>query len=189
MPFEMGGPKRTVARKVGRRMLGVCAVLAAIALPGAPGAQAYAAAGRTVAFSGHYSGTVALLIDNGSVTISSVRGTGTGTLVGASSVLGSGTATSSSQCNDPFTGTGTITGPKAKIDLTVVQSKSTGCSSGTSGPVTVTFNGVAKVTGGSGAAAGASGSLKFHGSTKLGGTSGSQDGPYTVTLTGKLTVK
>jgi hypothetical protein len=55
--------------------------------------------------------------------------------------------------------------------------------------VTVTFRGVAVATGGVGAASGASGSLKFKGTLKLGGTSGSQDGSFTVALSGTLTVK
>jgi len=41
-------------------------------------------AAKTVLFSGHYHGVASLLIDNGAVTISSVAGTGTGTLLGAS---------------------------------------------------------------------------------------------------------
>jgi hypothetical protein len=143
---------------------------------------------KTVPFSGHYRGTASLLIDNGSVTISSVAGKGTGSLVGNSTVIGKGSASSSAQC-DPFTGTGSITGAGAKLILRVVQTKSSGCSSGESGPVTVTFTGLALVTGGSGKAAGASGTLKFNGTLKLGGVSGSQNGPYAVTLTGNLKVK
>lgn len=143
---------------------------------------------KVVAFSGHYQGEASLLIDNGSVTISSVTGKGTGTLVGASKILGKGSGSAAAQC-DPFTGTGTITGAGAKLALTVVQSKSSGCSSGQSGPVTVTFTGLALVTGGSGKAGGASGSLKFNGTLKLGGTSGSQNGSYTVALRGNLKLK
>jgi hypothetical protein len=79
-------------------------------------------------------------------------------------------------------------GAAAKIDLTVTQSKSTGCSSGESGPVSVAFHGVAVATGGTGATAGAKGTLKFSGTLKIGGTSGSQNGPYTVTLSGTLKV-
>lgn len=139
-------------------------------------------------FSGHYKGNASLLINNGAVTIPSVSGKGTGTLVGASTVTGKGSSSSSAQC-DPFTGTGSIVGAAAKIALNVIESKSSGCSSGESGPVTVTFTGLAVVTGGSGKASGARGSLKFDGTLKLGGTSGSQDGSYTVALNGKLTFK
>jgi len=141
-----------------------------------------------VAFAGQYKGNAALLINNGSVTINSVTGKGTGTLVGASTVEGQGSSSSSAQC-DPFTGTGALTGASAKITLKVIESKSSGCSSGESGPVTVTFNGVAVATGGTGKAKGASGSLKFKGTLNLAGTSGSQNGQYKVTLNGKLTVK
>jgi len=146
------------------------------------------AGGKVISFSGHYSGTTSLLINNGVVTISSVHGTGSGTIVGASTVTGSGGASASAQC-DPFEGTGAITGKQAKIDLTVLKSSSQGCSSGESGPVTVKISGTAKATGGTGKAAGASGMLKFTGSVNLKGTSGSQMGTFTATLTGKLSVK
>ena len=120
-----------------------------------------------MSFSGRYQGNAALLIDNGNVTISSVTGKGKGTLVGASTITGKGSSSSSAQC-DPFTGTGSITGAAAKLNLKVVESKSSGCSSGESGPVTVTFTGLAQVTGGTAKASGASGSLKFNGTLKLG---------------------
>jgi hypothetical protein len=145
-------------------------------------------AAKVVPFSGHYKGKAALLINNGAVTISSVTGKGTGSLVGASTITGKGSGASTAQC-DPFTGTGSIIGAAAKLSLHVVESKSSGCSSGQSGPVTVTFTGLAVVTGGSGKAGGASGNLKFNGSLKLGGTSGSQNGSYTVALTGNLKIK
>jgi hypothetical protein len=149
--------------------------------------QANTARAKVVAFTGRYKGDASLLINNGAVTISSVTGKGTGTLVGPSTIIGKGSSSSTAQC-DPFTGTGSITGASAKLSLHVVESKSTGCSSGESGPVTVTFSGLAVVTGGSAKASGASGSLKFNGTLKLGGTSGSQNGSYSVVLTGKLTV-
>jgi hypothetical protein len=143
---------------------------------------------KTVVFSGHYHGDASLLINNGSVTISSVAGKGTGTILGASTVVGKGSSSASAQC-DPFTGKGSLTGSKGKIDLTVTESKSSGCSSGESGPITVTFQGVAVATGGTGTASGATGSLNFKGKLSLANTSGTQNGPYTVTLSGKLKVK
>ena len=171
----------------------VFAVLVAVVTTGlftSPALAAAAAKTKTVAFSGHYSGTVSLLINNSEVMISSVTGTGTGTpsLVGASSVAGTGSASATAQC-DPFSGTGSITGAASKITLIATKSSSTGCSSGESGPVTVTFSGVAKITGASGTAKGATGSLHFKGSFKLSNTSGSQSGPFSVTLSGKLKVK
>ena len=146
------------------------------------------AASKKVAFSGHYSGTVDLLINNGSVTISSVRGKGTATLVGASSILGTGSASASAQC-DPFGGLGSISGKTGTIKLSVASSTSQGCSSGESGPVTITFHGTAKATGGTGEASGATGTLKFNGTTKLGGTSGRQNGSFSATISGELAVR
>ena len=145
---------------------------------------------KTVSFSGHYTGTASLLIDNGAVTISSVSGSGTGTpsIIGASKISGRGSGTASALC-DPFGGSGTMTGSKAKMTFTVTRSSAKGCASAESGPVTVTFSGTGKVTGGTGKAAGASGTLHFGGSMKLGGTSGSQSGSFTATVSGKLTVK
>jgi len=144
---------------------------------------------ETVAFSSSYSGKASLLINNGKATIPSITGSGKNSLFGASKVSGSGSAAASEQC-DPFGGKGSIAAGANKIMFTVTQSSSQqGCANGESGPVTVTFHGVAVATGGKGKGNGAAGSLKFHGSLKLGGTSGSQDGSFTVTLSGTLTVK
>jgi hypothetical protein len=178
-------PSRRRARAWGAAVASVALCAGVFASP----AVASASAGKVVAFSGHYTGKAALLISNGNVTISSVKGTGKGTLVGTSSVLGSGAASAAAQC-DPFTGTGSITGTGGKITLVVTKSTTTqGCSNGESGPVTVTFQGVAKATGGTGKTKAASGSLKFHGTLQLGNTSGAQTGSFSVTLTGKLSVK
>ena len=144
---------------------------------------------KHVTFSSSYIGKASLLINNGQATISSVTGSGKNSLFGASKVSGSGSAAASQQC-DPFGGKGSIAGGANKIMFTVIRSSSQqGCANGDSGPVTVTFHGVAVATGGVGAAKGASGSLKFKGTLKLGGTSGSQDGSFTVTLSGTLSVK
>lgn len=160
------------------------AATAAMVLP--PSAIA-AARPRTVAFAGRYNGTAALLINNGTATISAVQGSGTGTatLVGKSTIKGSGSASASALC-DPFAGKGAIIGTGGTINFTVANSTSKGCSSGESGPVTVSFKGIAKATGGTGKDKGASGSLVFKGTLKLGGTSGSQSGSFTVTLHGRL---
>lgn len=167
------------------------AVMLAVAAAGPFSGSAFAstpAGTKTIPFTGQYTGTASLLIDNGVVTISSIKGKGKGSLVGNSSVLGSGSASSSAQC-DPFGGTGSIAGASSKINFSVAKSTSQGCSNGQSGPVTVTFSGVAKALGGTGNASGAQGSLKFKGSLKLANTSGHQSGSFSVTLSGKLTVK
>ncbi|MGO8860822.1 MAG: hypothetical protein ACLP1E_06305 [Acidimicrobiales bacterium] len=167
------------------------AVLVAILSTGLLAGPVFSAvpATKKVTFSSSYTGKASLLINNGQATISSVTGSGKNSLFGASKVSGSGSAAASQQC-DPFGGKGSIAGGANKILFTVTRSSSQqGCANGDSGPVTVTFHGVAMATGGVGAASGASGSLKFKGTLKLGGTSGSQDGSFTVTLSGTLSVK
>jgi len=178
---------RNVNSAASLRVLSV--LLAALAI-GICAGPAYAAkAPKTVSFSGHYSGTASLLIDNGSVSITSISGKGasTSSIMGASTISGHGSASASAQC-DPFQGTGTMLGAKSRITFAVSSSTATGCSSGESGPITVTFHGTAKATGGTGSAKGAAGSLHFSGSLKLGNTSGSQSGAFTVTLSGKLSI-
>ncbi len=169
-----------------KRFVAALALLASVALCASPAFSATNT--KTITFASHYSGHASLLIDNGHATISSVAGAGKNSLFGTSRVSGSGSALASQQC-DPFGGKGSIVGRGNKITFVISRSMSQGCSNGSSGPVTVTFKGVAKATGGSGDATGASGSLKFSGTLKLGGTSGAQNGSFTVTLGGTLSVR
>jgi hypothetical protein len=161
--------------------------LTGTALAGPAGAVPVHHVVKAVAFRGTYKGNADLLIDNGSVSIRSIAGTGSNSLLGVGRVAGKGSASASAQC-DPFTGTGNITGAHGTLHLVVTQSKSTGCSSGESGPITVKFHGTAVVKGGTGKAKGAKGTLAFSGKLGLGGTSGAQAGPYTVTITGHLSL-
>jgi len=185
----MNVPRTSATRypRLRNRLAQLVSVMAIATSAGALASTPAYAANKTVRFLGHYKGTVALLINNGAVSIPTLKGRGSGTLVGPSTVIGKGSASASAQC-DPFTGTGSISGEHAKIDLIVVQSSTQGCSSGESGPVIVTFSGTAKATGGTGATKGAKGALKFKGTLDLKGTSGSQNGTYSVTLTGNLSV-
>ena len=167
----------------------VLVALVSVGLSATPAFSAAPGSTKKVTFSSKYTGKASLLINNGKATISSIKGAGKNSLFGASVVSGSGSAAASAQC-DPFGGKGSIASGANKIMFTVTRSSSQqGCANGESGPVTVTFHGVAVATGGQGKANGASGSLKFKGTLKLGGTSGSQDGSFTVTLSGTLSVK
>jgi len=173
------------------KVLGALAVVAVVGLAASPGPAGAVTRSKTVTFAASYSGRASLLIYNSKVTISAIAGSGKNNLFGSSKVAGNGSApkSGSSLC-DPFGGKGSISAGASKIIFVVVESSAQqGCSSGESGPVTITFHGVAKATGGSGKANSASGSLKFKGSLKLGGTSGSESGSFTVSLSGKLTVK
>lgn len=170
------------------RMLALLLALAMTAMLIAPGSASAAPSSKVVSFKGTYAGTATVLIDNSAVKIVSVKGTGSASLVGAGSVTGTGDGTGASGSCVPFTGPGTVKGAKGTIKFTVNPAKSQGCSSAQSGPVTVTINGVAKVTGGSGSAKGAKGNLTFKGTLKLNDTTGSQSGAFSGTVSGKLTV-
>jgi hypothetical protein len=181
-------PEKSVKHVFGA--LAVLCVMAATGLFSAPAFAATAASTKTVSFSAKYSGKASLLINGSSVTIPSVTGKGTGTasIVGASTIKGSGSGSASGEC-DPFGGTGKITGAGSVLNLVVSKSTSKGCSSGESGPVTVSFSGVAVATGVSGRAKGAAGRLEYKGSLSLTNTTGTQSGSFSVTFSGKLTVK
>jgi hypothetical protein len=188
--LTVGGTRMSRARYRARtsKVLAVLVAALGTGLFASPAVAAASTPTKTVAFSGHYSGTASLLIDNGSVTISSIKGKGTGTLLGAGSVAGKGSAQASATCNF-FGGGGSIKGTDGTITLTVAKSAaSQACANSETAPVKVSIKGVAKVTGGSGATKGATGSLKFTGSLNLAGTSGAQNGPFSVVLTGKIKV-
>ncbi|HCG02382.1 MAG TPA: hypothetical protein DEV93_17795 [Chloroflexi bacterium] len=147
-----------------------------------------AGSSKVVSFKGHYSGTASLLISGSSIKIMSVTGSGSASLIGAGSLSGTGNATGSDNLCVPFKGKASIKGASGSIKFSVNAAKSTGCSSGQSGPVTVTVKGSAKVTAGTGKAKGAKGTLKFKGTLKLDDTSGFQSGSFSGSLSGKLTL-
>jgi hypothetical protein len=170
------------------RVLAVLLAVVVAAVLASPATTSAAAKTKVVSFKSSYTGTASLLIDSSSVKILSVAGNGSASLIGAGSISGTGNGTGASGLCVPFTGKGAIKGSSGSIKFSVNASKSQGCSSGQSGPVTVTVTGVAKVTGGSGSAKGAKGNLRFTGTLKLNDTTGAQSGTFSGTLSGKLTV-
>jgi hypothetical protein len=167
-----------------------------------PNTQAHATAVSHVAktkkvkFVGHYTGKLGLLMvgTSGSpatsVRVTSITGTGTGTLLGKSTVSGTGSAPATAQ-NDAITGKGALSGGGSKIMLTAVTSKSEGYAAGEAAPTSVTVSGVAKVTGGTGKYKGATGNLTFKGSFSVqsNNAGSSESDAFTATITGTLTVK
>jgi hypothetical protein len=145
---------------------------------------------KVVSFKGTYSGTASLLIQGTDIKVLSITGNGSAPIVGTSSLSGTAAATAGADSNlcVPFKGSGSIKGSAATIKLATLSTTSKGCSSGQSGPVTVSVTGTAKVAGGTGKARGAKGTLKYKGTLKLDDTSGSQSGTFTGTVSGKLTV-
>jgi hypothetical protein len=173
---------------------------ASISRPSAPATHSvvgHVVKTKKVAFKGTYKGTIALLMvgpagqSASSVTVSSLKGTGTGTDLGSSTVTATGSAPAANQC-DELMGAGNITGSGSKLLLKVVTSAaSQGCAAGTSTPTSVSVKGVAKVTGGTGKFKGVSGTLSFKGSFNVtSNTSGSSESDsFSATLTGTLTIK
>lgn len=143
----------------------------------------------SVAFTGSYSGTLALLITNddstsASATVSSISGTGTGTDLGASKLSGSGQVPdTSTNTGFNFNGTGTLTGATSTLTLSVVSSSA----NAPDGAGTVTLSGTAKITGGTGTFAHASGTLKFSGAFTITGVdTGSQNPAFNSTISGTI---
>ena len=144
-----------------------------------------------VSFKGSYKGTIAMLWGASSVQATSVSGTGTSTLMGASKVTGTGSSTTASSC-DPITGTGVITGGGSKLTVKLVTAPTTkACAAGYTPPTSVTVTGTAKVLSGTGKYKGATGTLKVMGYFSIqSNTAGSSESDsFTATLSGVVTVK
>ena len=176
-------------------------VSAAITRPNAAASHSvvvsHAVKTKKVAFRGSYRGTIALLMVGPTgqaattVKVTSLRGRGTGTYVGAGAISATGSAAASNQC-DELSGLGSITGAGSKLIFKVVTSASSqGCAAGTSTPTSVSVKGVAQVTGGSGKYKGVSGTLSFKGSFNVtSNTAGSSESDaFSATLTGTLAIK
>jgi hypothetical protein len=146
---------------------------------------------KTVHFKGTYKGTIAMLWSASSVKATSVKGTGPSTLMGASAVSGTGTATTSATC-DPFSALGAITGGGSRLNVKVVSSTaSKACAAGYTPPTNITVTGVVKVISGTGKYKGAKGNLKLTGSFAIqSNTAGSSEtDSFTATLSGPLSIK
>ena len=148
-------------------------VVAAIVTAAAAFIPSYALAGA--AFTGHYSGRASVSVSGSSIKISSVKGTGSGTL-GSGKLTGSnGSGHTHGSCGF-FKGPATISGSKGSLSISVQESKSKGCGSGSA----VAVSGVASVTGGSGKFKKSKGNLRFSGSYNK------AKGTFTVTFTGSV---
>ena len=146
---------------------------------------------RKVNFKGTYRGTIAMLWSANSVTATAVRGSGTGTLLGKSTVAGKGTATTASTC-DPLSGTGTITGGGSRLVLKVVSSpKTQACAATETAPTSVSVTGVATVLSGTGKYKGVHGTLKIQGSFQIQSNKAgsSETDSFNASLSGVLTIK
>ncbi len=143
----------------------------------AAGAPTKASTSKSIAFTGTYAGKASTQISGTTATISA-KGTGSGTLIGAGSIAGQGTADTSKQPCVPFGGTGTITGTAGTVAFKVVTGSS-GC--GDEGGHNFAIVAHLTVLTTTGKLANAKGTLKMT------GTYSHDDGSFTVKVFGTLT--
>ena len=154
-----------------------------------PTATAATKAG-SVAFQGTYKGKISILFGDSFLQVTKVDGTGTGNVGGLSAMTGTASAAPTSQC-DGFDGKGVVSGGGNSLNLTF-DSSSQGCADSDSAPASVTLKGTAKITGGTGKYAGATGTLTVKGSFDInsrGVANTTESTNFTLDLSGNITTK
>lgn len=145
----------------------------------------------SVAFTGTYKGKISILFGDGNlIQVTKVDGTGTGNVSGLTGMSGSASSAPSNLC-DNFDGKGVITGGGNSLNLTF-DSSSQGCADSDSAPATITIKGSAKITGGTGKYAGASGTLTVKGTFDInskGIVNSSESTSFTLDLSGNIITK
>lgn len=145
----------------------------------------------SVAFSGTYKGKISILFGDGNlIQVTKVDGTGTGNVSGLTGMSGTASAVPANLC-DNFDGKGVITGGGNSLNLTF-DSSSQGCADSDSAPATITIKGSAKITGGTGKYAGASGTLTVKGTFDInskGIVNSSESTSFTLDLAGNIITK
>lgn len=161
--------------KIPRFVLALAAVAAFAALGGG---AALASSAKVVVFTATYSGTATVTVTDQVANIRAA-GTGKGTPIGAGKITGVGTGDASAQPCVPFTGPGTMTGPRKTKLMFKVIAGSTGC--GDEAGQVFSISGKAAIVKGTGVLAKIRGTLKFTGVYDRGA------GTFTVKFKGKLT--
>lgn len=163
------------------RRTGVLALAGALAavLAGAALAGTASPAVKIVTFKGKYAGTATTKITDNIADIAAT-GTGLGTLIGKSKVTGKGKGDTGQQPCVPFNGLGSLANATGtKLNFQVLPS-SQGC--GDEGGHVFSLNGRAKILSGTKAYKGAKGTLK------LTGVYDRDQGTFSITFTGKITL-
>ena len=133
---------------------------------------------KVIAFTAKYSGN-ATTQQNDSLVAIKANGSGTGTLLGAGKITGTGTADSSVKPCVPFTGPGSMTGKGGVLKFTVLTGS---CGNGDEQGQVFALVGKAKVIGATGKLKKAKGTLKFTGTYDRG------SGTFVVKFKGSLSI-
>ena len=145
----------------------------------------------SVAFQGTYKGKISILFgDANLIQVTKVDGTGTGNVNGLTDMSGTASAVPANLC-DNFDGKGVISGGGNTLNLTF-DSNTQGCADSDSAPATITMKGSAKITGGTGKYAGASGTLTVKGTFNInskGIVNTTESTSFTMDLSGNITTK
>ena len=136
-----------------------------------------------------YTGKIAMLWTDSSVSATSVTATGSGTTLGLTQLTGKGSSSPSSQC-DSINGVGTISDGTNTLTANFDPSAQ-GCAKAGAAPTTVSITGNAVISGGTGKYVGATGTLKFTGSFPVNSTAAgaSESGALTLTISGNFNTK
>jgi hypothetical protein len=134
---------------------------------------------KTVTFKGTYAGQVTEKVDGQNVT-GLTNGTGASTAVGKGKLIGTASGTTANPPCSPLTGSGSLTGPKGNLKVTLLTT-SRGCAASEDDQNTISVSGDAKVTGGTKIFRKAKGKLHFS------GTYDRKAFHFSVKFTGKLT--
>jgi hypothetical protein len=135
---------------------------------------------KIVAFTGTYTGTATVQVNDSQVANISATGKGTGTILGASKISGTGTGNAAVQPCVPFSGPGTLTAANGTKLVFTVASGSQGC--GDEQGEIFSISGKATVT---------KGTLKLakaHGTLKVTGVYDHTAGTFSVKFKGNLTI-
>ncbi len=145
----------------------------------------------SVAFQGTYKGKISILFgDANLIQVSKVDGTGTGNVSGLTDMSGTASSAPSNLC-DNFDGKGVVSGGGNTLNLTF-DSSSQGCADSDSAPATITIKGSAKITGGTGKYAGASGTLTVKGTFNInskGIVNTTESTSFSMDLSGNIATK
>jgi hypothetical protein len=144
------------------------------------------ATAATVAFSGTYKGSLAIVWGDTYLQITSVTGKGTGNVLGLTDMSGTATAAPAGLC-DSFDAKGSIGGGGNTINV-LFDTSAKGCAEDESAPTTIKITGNAQITGGTGKYGGATGTLKVSGVFSVKGGA-KETAAFTMDVSGNIKTK